>query len=193
MLVLLCAVAYLVRGTAIAQTPVLSEEYRSATCGLVFRYPSGWDQRRPPDNSADVIVESRVIPTSVARVGPVEDWPVTRISPANIAQAVTAQNCLNCLRDSLVWLERYTEGTRTVNYTIAANRFRESDGSVHDFYVLDFHLTDEGTARGLGPGGWILTTARFAIPRAEYSERQHQVRAMVASIQFTRPTTRCWS
>jgi len=171
----------------------LPNEYRNAECGLIFRYPANWDTRRPTDGSQDVILESRVVPTSAARIGPVEDWPASRVSPQNVAQAMTAYNCLQCLQAKLVWLDRYTEGSRSVNYTIAAERYREADGNTYDFYALDFHLVDEGASRGLEPGAWILTTVRFLVPKAEYQTRQHEVRAMVSSIQFSRPTNpRCW-
>jgi hypothetical protein len=78
-----------------AQEPALDAEHVDRECGFSLRYPVLW-QKSVRASDKKVFVESPDPPETSVQVivGPIKDWRISDLSPAALAQAVAAQNCL---------------------------------------------------------------------------------------------------
>jgi hypothetical protein len=106
---------------------------------------------------------------------------------------VAAQNCLDCLRQTLKWIDRFSEGPRTVSYTIAADREPVMvEGQPVFYYGLDFYIYEDKSAQapGMGSqaaGGFSRARMRIFIPVPEYRtpESENMAFDIVRSLQLT--------
>jgi hypothetical protein len=169
---------------------VLTERYEDAACGFSFQYPAGWQRTQADDRRGQAFVTG-VTPTLIS-FGPIRDVPAAQVSTEAIALALAAQQCLDCLRESLVWLDRFPDGSRTVTWIVSRQTVTLSNVN-YPYLLAQFFLVDDGTARGLGAGGWTQAFVEFWAPPQEYRQRESEMLAMVRSLRFTRPQVACWS
>lgn len=176
----------------VSAQPVLAQRYEDRVCGFAFQYPDGWVRLERDDRIA-AVGYAEPLPT-LALVGPV--WDVQGQASSELisryALLISGQNCLDCLRESLVWIDRFADGPTVGTYTISRVVFNIG-GQPVPYYNIDYVLYTEGTGRVQGPAGWTVTSAVFRVPIAIYRQMEPVVNAMVRSIRFTVPERTCWS
>jgi hypothetical protein len=197
-LVIVAAAALLIVPSVTAQ-PTSTEQYVSRACGLSFQHPTGW--RRSTDQQGQrgqlrILVESPEDPTTSTQIiiGPVLDELPAQLTTENLALGMAAQNCLDCLRQSLVWVDRFMAGTSAVSYTISLRDVRINN-QLHPHYALEYFMFNDGSARGLiEPGARTRAEVRAWVPAARLRTAEPVVSGVVRSLQLMRPEGRpCWS
>jgi hypothetical protein len=113
---------------------------------------------------------------------------ITPEALGTIARAVAADNCLRCLRETLKWTERYTDGSKSVTYNIFQPIEPSTVAGQQVFYYgLDFFIYDDGRSRTPPAEGWSRARLVFFVPVPLYQSLRTEdwARSIVATLQFT--------
>jgi hypothetical protein len=194
-LVIVAAAALLIVPSVTAQ-PTSTEQYVDRACGFSFQYPVGWRRSTDQRTQLRIIVASpddATISTLVS-LGPILDELPAQLTTENLALGMAAHNCLDCLRERLVWVDRFMVGTSAVSYTMSQQDIRINN-QLYPHYALEYFIFNDGTARGLTESGArTRAEVRAWIPVARLRAAEPVILGIVRSLQFTRPEGRpCWS
>jgi hypothetical protein len=168
----------------------LTSVLNDTTCGFRLNYPQGWGQADPnPQSYVALVGTTRPILTYL-QVIYVYHYRTSISAEAlgTLARSVAADNCLRCLRPSLRWTDRYTDGSKSVSYNI----FRPVEpstiaGQQVFYYGLDFFIYDDARARQPAAEGWSRARLLFFIPVQLYQSvrTEEWTKSIVATLQFT--------
>lgn len=166
-----------------------AHDFAHSRCGFVVQVPDRW---RAFEGEKDVAVALEGDPPAVIWIGPVWNESAPAGTPEAAAASAGAAFCLDCLRQDLLWFDRFTfaEGTAAASYAVYRTDLSTTDGRVigRNGYRLQFFIVEDGTARSLGAQGWTRARAQAWLPPDRYAELEPQVLATVRSLRLLPPT-----
>lgn len=184
-----CEMWWLVRPAA-APRPIQTKPYNDQACGYSFEYPADWVQIEPFERRARVRTPDG--PATLVVVGPVWDEQASQVTTDQLARSLATQNCLECLRRTLVWVDRFVSGPLAVSYTISTDQITV-DGRVVPYYYTQFFMVDDGTSRGLGTGGRTRAEVAALAPVERFQDAQPAIMAVARSLRFAQTQTPCFT
>lgn len=159
--------------------------YANPDCGFSVRNPRGWD---PGTNGLNLFGGDDGAVLAVDAVRPI---PAGQGSADALALAAAGEYCLSCLARTLVWMDRMTEGTTTISYTISDNPAKFL-GHVRPYYHLAFFIVMPAPSTRSSGAGWTRADLDFYVPKEKLQVLEPVIMDMVRSFRVTEPKKACW-
>jgi hypothetical protein len=166
--------------------PPSSLQEERSDCGFSIGHPKEWAKyNRKNDDKLELDTNDEL--TIGVVVGPITQVSANPEAGEMLAQAAAGEYCLTCLRNKLVWVDRFIENGMTVSYTVQADADKIWGQIVAYYYLRFFLFTQDAPGRNPGNGAWTRAELNFYVPAAQYHQTEPVIQQVVRSFRFTQP------